>query len=183
MSFLYLKPEAEGSLRQGEILKGICEHRAISTALDTKADITFRTIRHELSVVISPDCDLYWDWAERQEEKSPAKLVSSIILLDLVEKANIRDRIKNAKEWNAVKSKKLSRFHFLPSAAIKDEPSHAPLPELLADFKGSFSVSPEALYSAAHQENTIRLCRIPDVYLHDLLQRCFSFLARVSLPD
>jgi hypothetical protein len=178
VGFEFGPPTPQGALLQGDLLSGVVEYRVIDTS-DAKKPLV-KPFPRPFCVVISASCDLFFDFRQRSdpEEGKEHKLLEAIWLTLLFEKRQIHDLGIQGSDWNAIKSKHRSRFHLL------DGPSSEPrLPVLLADFKRSFGIAPETIYDQVKQGQVKKLGSIPNVYLHDLMQRCYSFLGRVSTPD
>ena len=188
MPFVYDLP-AINALRQGEILSPVTLHRPImpSAPLGEGAEARVITVVHNRMVVLHSDCDLEQDFNYRASigsdavDESNGRVVSEVLLCDLFAESEIRSQIAGNDIWRRIIQNQNERYHQLPQACISD--SAQQLPQLFLDFKRCFMERTPSLYSAIQTSAILRLAIIPDVYIHDLIQRFFSYHARVGLPN
>jgi hypothetical protein len=185
------------NLRQGEILGDFWEHVVDSPPVRSEEGETFpiKSVHHEYLVVMSPDCDLDWDFKARfidpesQERLVPTtntpdegKVVTHVLLAKLYTRDRIRPRITTRTFWERIEENIDPRYHRLPSAPIGDNQIN-PLPDLYIDFKKALAVPTTSLYDGFRVRGIKRIALIPNVYIHHLMHRYYGFLSRVALPD
>ena len=178
---------SNGSLRQGEILEGI---RELSFDTSRLSQGSFQMRRpwselasHPWSIVLTPACDLEWDFQFRQNpDESETKRVSHLLLCDLEDEFGIRDgsRIKNNGDRDKAKSKREERWHYL-SAGLSDDGQE--LVEYYIDFKRLFSVPIEFVYAATRLGLVQRHGYLKPPWVQHLTHRFAYFMGRVGLPD
>jgi hypothetical protein len=171
------------------LLRGVWEHKsqlpASSVPKDTVLD--YESVPHPLVVIMSPDCDLEWDFKSRFPEElgtasKPEALISHILLCDAFdEEGKIRGVIQSSDLWKRLRQNQLERYHHFASATIGDLTDC--LPDLYLDFKKAFSIPTENLYAAVRSGSVEHIALIPPIYVHDLIHRFYSFLSRVGTPD
>lgn len=194
MPFRYLSSPAEATLSQGEIICNILEVPPTPSDIkqlydETKAPHVIRRT-HPMAVIISQDCDLDWDWKARalpeqvkKDELDENKLLTHVQFCELFKKEDIRwSRGFNSKLWERVTSGQDERYHQFNPAPIGDS-ERGGLPNLYADFKRIFSLPVDYAYWLISCDFAIRKALIPEPYLRDFIQRLFSYLSRVAIPD
>ena len=91
-------PSEDHALRQAEILEGIHELKFdlldLSPASFESSNPPSLRTRHSWTIVLSPACDLEWDYNAREQGGQEGKLVSHLLLCDLEDEAGIRDNIR-----------------------------------------------------------------------------------------
>ena len=122
MSTLYNVGLADGSIRQGELIGPVWEHVAVYPPSEIRAGtaVGVRSIVHSLAIVLSPDCDLLWDYEVRFDSDSDPgdahadaedhpSAVTHVLLCELFGYDDIRPRFKNAGElWRRVRRTRMS---------------------------------------------------------------------------
>ena len=63
----YVASRAEGPLRQAEILSNVHQHKIALESLSNPEGIEVDPIDHELTIILSQDCDLEQDFKRREE--------------------------------------------------------------------------------------------------------------------
>lgn len=205
MSLVYREPPSSGPLIQGEILADIWEYRPVRGAVQIPADepAEVQPISHQLVIVMSPLCDLEWDYQARfgeatavavtdasSEASEPPpvervhpRLIPHVLLCEVYQETDIRDRPSlNANLWNRITQNQDERYHHLEPGPV-GEPSVRDLPDLYLDFKKAFALPTEALYMGLDAGSARRVAVVPPVYIHDLMHRFYGFLSRVGIPD
>jgi len=66
-------------------------------------------------------------------------------------------------------------------ADASTERLHVPA-HLYIDFRRPLGISTEQIYLALAGKLIERVAIVPDVYVHDLIHRCYSYLSRVGIP-
>lgn len=205
MPLQFEPPPDGGSLRQGEVLANVIERRPLLIKAD--GEVEFVDINHPYAVVMSQDCDLERDFDLRfpSEGEPPAvgaveahlNSLSHILLCDAFPGADFKALVKQtqgygSKEWKWLSQNNNERFHFLngmPGATAPGEgeliaADHDPdTGRLGIDFRGHFAIPSSLAYDALGRGEAERLGVVPDVYLHDLVQRFYSYQSRVALPE
>jgi len=186
--FAYEAAPNELCLRQGELLRGVWLYSATTAReLAEGAQVGFSAVKHELVVPLNADCDLYWDHHQRFVADEPAneshpRLVPFVFLCGAYTEPEIRGREGVNKDvWRKMTANQDERYHHFPAASIGNPPA-GNLPELILDFKKTYCIPTSALYDGIGN-GIARVAMIPPVYLHDLMQRFYSFHARVALPE
>ncbi len=147
-------------------------------------------------VVMSPDCDLEWDYFLRFPKpehaagyqpapgiESQSKYLPHVLLCDAhPDEELLAMPGMNKGIWRNVISNQDQRYHHLPSGPVGN-PHVSPLPDLVLDFKKPLTIPTSMLYEGVRLFRVRRLGVVPPIYLHDLIQRFYGFLSRVALPD
>ena len=139
---------------------------------------------HPLVIVLSPDCDLEWDYQARLDPEEPRhKILDHILLCDLYSISEIRDAksVKTA-EVKRIRSHQAARYHCLEAEDPYSVLSDTPLPELFLDFKNPFALSLDYILFLLDNGIVKRRGVLPSNHLHHLSQRFASFVGRVALP-
>ena len=200
MPLEYDSPFPYGAIRQGEILSGMHLHtpQHSPTALVEGETVPVLSVSHNRMIVVNPDCDLEADFDARflppEVLRNPGgwphigdhhSLVPVVLLCDVFEESEIRgsDRpISSSDLWRRVRANQDERYHRFPASQIRGHAGYS-LPELFLDFRRTYAVQTDWLYRAIADSAIQRVALVPPVYLHDLIQRYYSYYARVGLPD
>jgi len=196
--FRYDASPAAGTLRQGELLGEVWEHRPEHPpgSLPQDASIQFKSVYHPFVMVMNPDCDLEWDFKARFSDElsqrtyqhtgeisQPNALISHVILCDVYELSKIRNLVPPGKDiWKRIEQNQDERYHHLKPAQVEDMPV-SQLPDLYLDFKKVFGIATETLYEGLRIGTIRRIALVPPIYIHDLIHRFYGFLSRVALPE
>jgi len=185
----YEVPPTSGHLRQGEILRGVFENRTDYAAVKPTIDPVPVTPReHPLTVVMSAQCDLQWDWEERSSispeqaaEESLPRLMPHVLLCDLFTEDQLRKAHgMNSTLWTALRKNQNERYHHFGAARIGDS---ADLTDLYIDFKKVYGLPTDSLYKGLNSSGVSRVAVVPAPYVHDLIHRFYGFQSRVAVPD
>jgi hypothetical protein len=195
---LQYDPPQAGALRQGEILGDIWDHVPQYPPIESQPNqsFTIESIYYEFVVVMSPDCDLEWDFKARfPDQESQNGLIPLSHSLDLppllshvfLAAAYRNEKIRSRKEiksdiWRRIENNQDERFHHFAPATLNDTSAIA-LPDLYIDFKKALAIPTKSLYEGLRVQGVKRIALIPDKYIHDLMHRYYGFLSRVALPD
>src|SRR5690242_13360076 len=145
MPFAYAEAPTEGALRQGEVLGPLWDHRASypPIPLGRGRRVAVRSTLHDLRIVLSPDCDLLWDYEARfdlpESESDPGidlhpSSVNQVLVCDLQSRAEMRLRFKGNRDgWRRVDQNQDARYHHLLSARVGAGALY--LHDLFLDFK------------------------------------------------
>lgn len=183
----------DSAIRQGEILTEVVQ---LEPDLDQASifDIdqpSFKKIIHPYAVVISQDCHLDWDYVARSAiklnsdnvYKQQHKLLNEILLCEVQEAKIVRNYENvNRKEWELVASRRHERFYFFQAVPSECDLEQKGLPELTADFKRVFGITPAYLHHLIDSGIAQRRTVLVSPYSHDLSHQYHSFQGRVALP-
>ena len=188
MEALYSNSSSSGTLRQGEILSGVNE---ITFSLDELSQdiLSGSTVRvgvkeHPLTIVLSPDCDLEWDYKARKgiANNPDNKFISHVLLCDLEDEDALRiDRVKARQDRRRVKDNRDERYHYLQASQTN---CGSQMSEFYIDFKRLFAVQTDYLVRLTTESRQIsRLGVLKPPWVQHLSHRFTFFLGRVGLPD
>ncbi len=185
MPFSYVQHNSP-FVRQGEIINNlfelklqIPEGKSID-GLSKRAK--FDPIVHPYVIIVSQDCDLEWDYKARSGEAAKDKLLTHMLFCALFSKDETIER-SNLKSdlYKRVRQNQNERYHHLDEAPVNGAEDN--LPELIADFKTTFSLSVEFVYWLVSTGQAIRKGALLPPYLEDFMHRLYSFLGRVAIPS
>lgn len=183
MPLVYI-PSESSHLRQGEIIENIFEltpKLPLGKTTDMEQTRASRT-DHPRAIIVSQDCDLEWDYKARQGQVSNDKLLQHVLFCDLFLRDELILRSKLASDlFKRVKQNQDERYHHFNEASIAG--TGQTLPELYVDFKTTFSLPVEFVYSLISNQYAVRRGFLPSPYLQDFTHRLYSFLARVPIPE
>ena len=190
-------PPVIGALRQGELLANVWVHSVSypSVALADGERAPIDSVVHAYLFVMSPDCDLDWDFKSRTEMSAttdlagngiipPHKTMFHVLVCDAYEGEHIRGPeglVNSSQQWRRVIENQELRFHYFPSAVVANQGRE--VSALCVDFKRSFGLPVEQLYAGIRMEGVNRVARVPPIFLQNLIQRYYSFLSRVGIPE
>ena len=204
MPLVYEPPPTSGSLRQGEILSGVWEHRPRHPAieLDEDFELPVKSYKYPWLIVMTADCDLNWDYEAREKERKNENevlsedgeeprdietivpsIVPHILLCRAFEAEEIRHREgMNSGVWKRITKGQDERYHSLITSTTEGNHFKNP-PDLYIDFKKSLSLPTDLVYEGLEPGTIGRAALIPPLYIHDLMHRFYSFLSRVGVPE
>lgn len=181
-------PPFQDRLQQGQVLRNLYEFVPTGlTAPDGTAQVT--RVEHPLVVVMSPECDLISDYEARSasptsnvsQPQPGANLLEHIQCCKLFEEIDIRrPHGLNSAAWSFVKTNRHERYHMI-APSVLGRPDNAP--PLYLDFKRVLSVSTAYLYQFLNAGGVELDKVIKPPWIHQLIQRCYGFQARVCVPD
>jgi hypothetical protein len=194
VAFFYVQHN-DPRLKQGEIISNLNELRLqipeaknISTIL-AKKDVKFDSLEHPYVMVVSQDCDLEQDYGARFSTVAEDKLLRHILVCALFVQDELKGRtnkltgrkIINSELWKRIRQNQDERYHYLIEAPI--EGTGNTIPELIADFKTTFSLPTEFVYWMISTGDATRKGVLCSPYLEDLMHRLYTFLGRVATPE
>ena len=190
---LYSTSPESGPLRQGEILSGVSELTydldELTQNISSGSSVKVRVKQHPLTIVLSPDCDLEWDYNARRGDANPdTKLISHVLMCDLEDESALRpvrgssplNRIVKSDHRNIVRGNRDERYHYLPASRTN---SGSSLQEFYIDFKRLFAVQTDYLIKGTDEGQIERLGVLKPPWIQHLSHRFTFFLGRVGLPD
>ena len=188
MTSLYDDSPDTGALRQGEILEGIREIKFKPGTLPGEivagegVTLPAQIRTHSMTIVLSPDCDLEWDYqARKDKDDNGTKLMSHVLLCDLEDAAAIRaQRVPASRIFRMVQQNRDERYHFLRAGRTG---SGSEIPDYYIDFKRMFALPAEYVTNEAESGSIRRLGVLRPPWNQHLSHRFTFFLGRVGLPD
>ena len=186
----YISSRALGPLRQSEILSNVHQHRITLESLNNPDGVEVDPIDHELSIIISQDCDLEQDFRRREElranggvlDRFDTKLLPSILLCEVSAEAAINAAVRGQRDSRQqFRQNKLERYQFLRAVEAMDDALGIGLEAMGIDFKRYFTVPTAELY-AQLEGQCRRRCSLAPQYLEHLSIRFTNHLSRVGLP-
>jgi hypothetical protein len=180
-----------GAVRQCEILSEVKQlNPIVSFDQSGKEIVSVEQITHPFCIVVSQDCDLDWDYWERQKtskEQKPGKLLNSVLFCEIEPADKVRydtDRVQNRKAWDKIpKNDTEKRFHFLDRVPPALDGIQQGLPELTADFKRVFSIDAAYLYQQIAAGSVTKRTCLVSPYLEDFSTRFRNYHGRIALPS
>lgn len=174
-------------LRQGQVIRNLYEYVPVGLpAVDGPAAVT--AVHHPLVIVLSPECDLVSDYELRNANPNGGfDLAQSSNFLEhiqcgkLFEEGEIRrPHNLNSAAWSFIRTNRHERYHAILPAALGRADSDG---RQYVDFKRIFSVSTEYLYALLDGDGLEMDAILEPPWIHQLVQRCYAFQARVCVPD
>ncbi len=136
---------------------------------------------HPWVIVLSPDCDLDWDFKARfGTARSTTKVISHVLLCDLEDEAQMVGRIQGSRHKELIKGNRDERFHYLEATNASDTEG---LPAFYLDFKRVFSVPTDNVYWLCSNAVAQRQGVLVGPWIQHLADRFTYFLGRVALPE
>lgn len=183
---IYQSSNKDCSLRQGEILTGIVQYKPVANELlQQTQELSFEAVLHPYAIVVTQDCDLDWDYKNRNsQDTQTSKSLNSVILCEIDTARAVRDTVDmNRKEWDRVKNHSHERFYFFEKVPAQYEIEKEGLPELTADFKRVFGMDSNTLYRQIEIGMVKRRTVLVSPYLEHFSRRYYCFHGRVALPS
>ena len=183
---IYSISEAEGPLRQGEILSNLEQYNLVVSSIDDPTP-QVAPKKHPWVIVLSQDCDLDQDFKQRFQKASyPIKhfpLIPNILFCEVSEASKIRSSPGgeiNAKIWTSIKQNNNIRYEFLEKIPPDKDFMGIEIPELVIDFKSFFTLPTEEVYAFLEKEKVKRHSGLNSPYLEHLTSRFFFYQSRVG---
>ena len=188
----YEKSEKAGALKQGEILSNVLQITATMTS-GSASSPTLTRRRHPFALIVTPDCDLDWDFKARFNGGSQLKIVPNILLCRVLTASDLA-RLINTNEtkpekfekstiWKKTWQNKDERFHFLERINRAFDLQSDDIPALGIDFKQFFTVPTEDLYMNIDEDQTLRRCTLNSPFKEHVNSRFTYFQSRIALPE
>lgn len=182
MPFHY-ESSPKGSLRQGELLSGVYEHRVntLPMKVDDNEQASIESFEHPLLITVTAWCDLLRDYEVRSSiSNNAANQMDYIMTCGAYERSAIRGDFSNRGLWDRVHDNRDPRYHRIVACST---PEGDQLPELYLDFKRFLAIPISGLYEAIGLGEVRRVALIPPLYREEIIQKFYGFHSRVSLPD
>jgi len=194
---IYEPPPKQGALRQGEIVADVWEHRPLvpAASLGEGETAEVRPLVHSLAIVMTADCDLENDYAERFSSGRPTGpqqllerdyeepvLVPYVLMCDLQREDQIKGQVAGSEIMRRVRSNQDERYHKLAEAPYRNGAWLGSTPDLYTDFKKTFALPTEQVCQAVASNGIRRIALVPHTYIHDLMHRFYGYLSRGGVP-
>lgn len=182
---------ADNAFRHSEILSNVSERRINLAKLQTTDELAVDIRAHPYSIILTPDCDLDWDFKTRytpegnpqNHEVFNAKEVPTILLCEVVEAQTLKDRQgMNSKSWKIIRQNNNQRYHFISQVPPEFDLEEKGIPELGIDFKRYFTIPTAELYWQVKSGDCKRHTWLGSTYLEHLSHRFGDYMSRVALP-
>ena len=182
---LIYEPALASALRQGEIITGLVQYIIDWDNTDIQHDeISYISVKHPYTIVVSQDCDLDWDYQARALGKSSSKILPNILFCEVVTAIDLRGKTEiNSGIWSNIKINKNERYQFLQQVTAEEDAYQEGLPELGVDFKRYFTIPTKEAYLQLEREHTKRRCRLKSPYVEHFSSRFYYFQSRIALPS
>ena len=180
-----------GALRQGEILSDVIQvHVQLDGWNPNAEEILLGQKTYPQAIILTQDCDLLWDFVERNQspdKRKEQKFLPNILFCELLPEGALRARLKESADkpsdlWKRIQQHRDERYHSFPSLQNDEDQAGEGLPPLVADFKRIFTIPSEELY--------LRLtlgCRrravLKTPFLQHFAVRFGYYLQRIALPE
>jgi hypothetical protein len=176
---IYAPSPNSGHLRQGEILSDVVQARLRLDSIGPVKEPIVDYPMHPYAVVLNQDCDLQWDFADRQSGGGtlPNILFCEMMPVDefykrLTEGSDIRRRIKNNKD---------ERYQVLEAVPPEEDVLGLGMPDMGIDFKRYFTILTDEVYLRLESEIKRRALLLP-LYAQHLTSRFCYFQSRIPVP-
>lgn len=184
-SAAYLLASAGEPVHQCEILAGVLEERPLP---GQDSDYDVEVVAHPLSIVLSQECDLDWDFRQRfpadeREGALQGKELPSVLLCEVSLYADIRGAPGvDPRVWRQLTKNREDRYQFLSAVPAEQDARGEGIAAMAVDFKRYFTIRTSRLYQQLEVGSALRRARLMSPYRDQVSQRFASFLVRVALP-
>jgi hypothetical protein len=183
----YTASNADGPLRQCEVLENVIEARIIVESLRLNlGEFEVEERIHPLGIVLTQDCDLTWDYNARTtgDPQQGHKLLPNVLLCELWEADRLRGtQAISTNPWKRIRQNQDERYHYLSECGAEDDLAGTGLVVLAIDFKRVFTVPTDELYFRISAGQVRHRCCLNGAFLQDLSNRFGYYQMRVALPD
>jgi hypothetical protein len=189
---IYEISSSDGAFRQGEILSDVYALvPGIPGEMPNQASLLSGKLeRHELSVIVTQDCDLSSDHIFRVQlaELSPLeqkartlrlKLLPSILLCDVTYLSKLTVNVDSA---DRLKKNQDIKYQFLQAVQPDEDSVRLGLESMVVYFNRCYSVPTDDLLARVKSGQTKRRTQMRSPYFEHLSDRLSYYLARVGLP-
>jgi len=188
----YAKSVPTGALRQGEILSNVVQISLYPESLES-GSLKFKRAIHDYAIVVTPDCDLDWDFKAQHGNASQGKIISNILLCTAMFSSDLAKRINDDQvpskkfetktPWKRTTQNKEERYQFLERVGSSVDLQGEGIRALGIDFKDCFTTPTDILYSSINEGLTLKRCRLVRPYNDHVNSRFAYFQSRIGLPD
>lgn len=172
---IYTRQELALELRQSEIISNL------SQIIYDRATNNTVSIDHSFAVVMTQDCDLLWDYDNRQ--KGAAGTLSSVLLYAAEPTQEARANVPPGRDiWKRIVQNSDEGYHLLERIPPECDTLGHGIDSLLIDFKNFFTLPPEDVYQQCAAGTAVRRSRLEMPYREHLQCRAAYYFQRVTLP-
>ncbi len=170
---------------QGDILRNIDVIDSYAKA--SPGEIEIDELNLPYAIVMSQDCDLEWDFKNREEAATvkhdkylrtilicPAYIAEDFKVGKHLESIGLKMENWSTDKYKLIKQQNNARFHFLE----KDQALQ--VPDLVVDFKHYYAIPRDTLFKMYGAEHY--LVTINQLFRECLSQRFSNYLSRIGLP-
>jgi hypothetical protein len=156
----------------------------ISVASIGQDEISVDSEIHPLAVILSQDCDLLWDYEERNKERPDAfRLLPNILFCEVQIANSLKGTNGIASDiWRRVKNNKDERYHYLTSISLEQDSIQQGFDDLAIDFKRYFTIRTDEVYAQLNMEAR-RRSHLLSPFCEHLSDRFAHFQQRIALPE
>jgi len=185
---VYRTPQ-QGALRRGDVVTSliqlVIEVEEVESFGQLGPDVVVPTkvVTHPVSIVMTPDCDLDWDFQSRQSGERVHKQIPNVLFLEVM----IADDIRLQAGINRDIRKRIyanadPRWQYLEAVPLELDAIGKGLPSMVLDFKRLFTVPTIDVYRQLSDNSATRRACLNSPFAEHLASRFFAFQARVALP-
>lgn len=170
---------------QGDIFRDV-QVQIHSSGTDSELETV--TLNLPYAVVLTQDCDLFWDHLKRSgaEDKNHDKWLQTVLIVPayhvnqfrngehLVDLGLKMESIASRDRWLKIQNQMDARYHYLNKCRIHS------VPELVIDFKHYYTISRDSLVQAI---NSDYLTTLDELFREHLSHRFANYLSRIALPE
>jgi len=188
----YEKSKVGEAIRQGEILSDVVKISLYPESLESTS-LKFHRAEHRYAIVLTPECDLDWDFKAQKGIENPGKLIPNILLCTVMFASDLAKRINDDRPlsktflkktaWSRTRQNKEERYHFLEKIDASLDLQDEGIRPLGIDFKDFFTLPTDLLYSSIADGSILRRCRLVRPYNDHLNSRFAYFQSRIALPE
>lgn len=172
---IFAVSELHRELRQGEIITGITQF-----LYDSGTEL-IQPLSHAYVVVLNQDCDLLWDFENRNGGKDSP--LHSVLFYIAERTSDKRTKVAQGSEiWKRVTRNTDERYHVLSPVDPSRDLEKEGCPSLAIDFKAFFTIPPDEVYRQIGAGTAKRRARLNGPYREHLQSRAAYYSQRVSLP-
>ena len=178
----YQPSEAQGELRQGEIISDLEYYIISDSTTEPGAKEVFSTVV-PFAIVMTPDCDLHQDFNEANPER---KKLNGVLLFEVDLETTVKARSGlGRKEWEQVRKNHVEYFHCLDAIPAEGDRANVGIAPLVVIFKRYFTLPASDIYRQCQSEalQAARRTRLSDLWRAELQRRAMAYMQRVALPD
>lgn len=178
-------------LRQGELLAGLAE--PVISELAPTDDVPIQWLHHPLAILMTQDCDLDQDHAQRSGGVTESyRILRRVLLCEVSSATEVRNVQRKPSPsmpemtstiWGPLSKNLDDRFHFLEAVPATADMLGTGLDEQVVHFRRVFTVDLAALYAFVRRQPTTRRCRLRTPYAEHLAHRFSFYCSRVALPQ
>lgn len=172
---IFTLSELERELRQGEVITGITQY-----LWNSESELV-QPVVHPYAFVLNQDCDLYWDYEQRNGRKGSA--LQSVLFYVAMLAIEKRQQMPPGNDlWRRVINNTDERYHLFSRVDAACDLENQGWPSLVIDFKSFFTLPPDEVYRQIGARSARRRSRLNGQYREHLQSRAAFYLQRVMLP-